>query len=183
LAIATLMLLLGATACGSDGDSDSADDPTTTVGDEGRTTDDGGDDGSDDGGDDGGTGGDGDLAAAIEGMGGCSGAAAAVSATIGAAFSGQGAEGFEENQELLDRLATSVPDDLQDAVDLYTSYMAAYSEALGDFDPSDFANPETAEEIGDAFDQLEEDYPSDEMQAASEEISAWFTDECPALER
>ena len=24
---------------------------------------------------------------------------------------------------------------------------------------------------------------SDEMQAASEEISAWFTDECPALER
>jgi hypothetical protein len=172
VALVAVLALLGA-ACGDDDD---------TGGEDVQATDDGGGDGgtTDDGGD-GGGGTDGDFAQAIAGMGGCSGAAAAVSAAIIAGFNPQAAEGIDESREQLEQLASSVPDDIQEDVELLNSYMQAYSDALADFSPEDYADPEAAQQIGEAFDALEEEFPQEAMDEANDNISQWFSEECPAL--
>ena len=175
LALVAVIALLGA-ACGGDDDDSGGEDTEAT--DDGTTTDDGGDE-SDDGGDDGGEGG--DLAAAIAGMGGCSGAAAAVSASMFAGLNPEAAEQLEENRAFFDDFESSVPDDIKDDVALFAEYVEAYSEVLGDYDANDFRDPDKAAEMSEAFEDLEDDYPSDDMQAASDRISDWFTEECPGL--
>ena len=178
LALVAVIALFGA-ACGGD-DDDAADDVEATDdgGDDGAATDDSG--GDDEGGDDGGDGG--DLSAVISGMGGCTGAAAAVSASILSGFDPSAAEQLEENREFFDDFATSVPDDIKDDVELLADYLEAYSQVMGDYSPEDYTDPETAQQIGEEFEALEEEYPSADMTAANDSISAWFTEECPALE-
>lgn len=169
LALVAVLSLTGA-ACGGDDD---------TGVDEVDATDEGGDGGATD---DGGEGGDGgDLAAAISGMGGCSGAAAAVSAAIVSGFNPAAAEGIEESQEQLEALASSVPDDIREDVALLNEYMRAYSDALGDFSPEDYTDPEAVEQIGEVFEELEDEFSQDDLDAANEDISQWFTEECPSL--
>ena len=175
LALVVVVALLGA-ACGGDDDDSSSEDTEAT--DDGATTDDGGDD-SDDGDGDGGGGG--DLSDVIQGMGGCTSAAAAVSASMFAGANPQAAAQIEENRDFFDDLESSVPDDIKEDVELFSSYVEAYSEALGDFSAQDLTDPDKAQEIGDAFDELADEYPSDDIDAASENISDWFTEECPAL--
>ena len=137
------------------------------------------DDGGGDGGDGGGSGG--DFAAAIAGLGGCSGAAAAVSAAIVSGFNPQAAEGIAESREQLEELASNVPEDIQADVELLNQYMQAYSDALGDFSPEDYADPAAAQQIGEAFEALEGEFPQDAMSDAGDNINRWFTEECPAL--
>lgn len=162
------VVVLAAGCGGSDGDGEAA---TTTAApsDDGGTTDGG----------DGGSGG--DFADAIAGMGGCTGAAAAVSAAIVSGFSPQAAEGLEESREQLEALASSVPEDIQEDVELLSTYMQAYSDALGDFSPEDYSDPESVQQITEAFEDLEGEFPQDTMTEASDNISQWFTEECPAL--
>ena len=172
LALAVVLALLGA-ACGGGDDDDASDDTEAT--DDGGTTDDGGGDDSSD---------DGDataLADVIDGMGGCTGAAAAVSASMFGGFNPGAAEQVSENKEFFDDFESSVPDDIKEDVELFASYVDAYSDVLSDFDAKDFADPEKAQEISDAYDELADEYPADDLEAASDNISSWFTDECPAL--
>jgi len=170
LALVVVLALVGA-ACGGDDDDSSADDTTTTN--DTATSDDGGDDGSSTDG--------GDLAAVIEGMGGCTGAAAAVSASMIAGFNPQAAQELEQNRAFFDDFESKVPDDIKEDVDLFAAYVDAYSDVLSDYTAKDFTDPEKVQEISDAYDQLGEDYPSEDLDAASQHISDWFTDECPAL--
>jgi hypothetical protein len=52
---------------------------------------------------------------------------------------------------------------------------------LGDYSAEDLADPGKAQQISEDFESLEDDFPPDEIQAASDNISEWFTDECPNL--
>src|SRR5688572_10256242 len=104
LALVAVLALTGA-ACGGDDDDSGGEEPEAS--DDGGTTDDGGDDGG---------AGDGDLAQAIAGMGGCSQAAAAVSASMIAGVSPETAEQLEENSAFFDDFEASVPDDIKDDV-------------------------------------------------------------------
>ena len=172
LALVAVLALTGA-ACGGDDDDSGGEEPEAS--DDGGTT----DDGSDDGGDDGGAG-DGDLAQVIGGMGGCSQAAAAVSASMFAGLSPEAAEQLEENSAFFDDFEASVPDDIKDDVELMAEYVDAYAEAMGEFSAEDFTDPDTRAEIQETFEDLDESYPSDALQEASDSVSQWFTEECPA---
>ncbi|MFL6205714.1 MAG: hypothetical protein ACJ739_10230 [Acidimicrobiales bacterium] len=171
VALVAVLALVGA-ACGGDGDDSSADDTDTTAD---STSDDGGD-ASDDGGADGG-----DLAAVIEGMGGCSSAAASVSASMIAGFNPQAAAKLEENRTFFEDFESKVPDDIKEDVDLFASYVDAYSDTISDFSAKDMTDPDKAQAISDAFGDLADEYPAEELDAASQNISDWFTEECPAL--
>lgn len=163
-------VVLLAAGCGGSDDINTGGTTTTTTA--GGSSDDGGGDG-------GGSGG--DFAAAIAGLGGCSGAAAAVSAAIVSGFNPQAAEGIAESREQLEELASNVPEDIQADVELLNQYMQAYSDALGDFGPEDYADPAAAQQIGEAFEALEGEFPQDAMSDAGDNINRWFTEECPAL--
>jgi hypothetical protein len=172
VALVAVLALVGA-ACGGDDDDSATED--TEASDDGGTTDDSGDDGDDGGAPDGA------LGEVIAGMGGCTGAAAAVSASMFAGLNPQAAEEIEENREFFDDFESSVPDDIKEDVELFAAYVDAYSEVLGDYSAEDLADPGNAQQIGEDFESLEDDFPPDEIQAASDNISDWFTEECPTL--
>jgi hypothetical protein len=104
-----------------------------------------------------------------------------VSASMFAGLNPEAAAQIEENRDFFDDFESSVPDDIKDDVELFAAYVEAYSEVLGDYSAEDFRDAEKAAEMGAAFEDLEDEYPSDDLQAASDRISDWFTEECPDL--
>jgi hypothetical protein len=167
--VLTTMALLA--ACGGDDGDDEATNSTPAEDDGGD-----GDGGNGDGGDGGDADGD-DLSAFIAGYGGCAQALGALSAVFAAALNPAGGE---VDTDVIEELADNVPDDIAEEVAYLQGYYAQYAAALADAEPSDFANPnsEYAQTIAD----LEEEYPPEDVQEANDALTAWFEEECPALE-
>lgn len=161
-AVLAAMLLLS--ACGDDGSSDqSGDGQSTTEQESDGTTGDGG-----------------DLAAAFTGD--CSDAVNAFTeavTSVGAAFvPGQEAD-LSDAATYLDEVADAAPDeisgDFQILADAFAEFAQALEDAGIDFsDPATFQDPEAIaalEQVDDAFDDAA-------VSEASDNIDAWFQDNC-----
>ena len=158
LAILVLALALVAAGCGGDDDSSASDEPTveeTTTADE--TTD---DDTT-------------DLSGVLEDED-CL-ALAGVGASIAQAFSGAADSGSDAD---LEELASRVPEEIRDDVQILAQALAEYSEKLRDAGIEAGATPsaEQVQELQAAIASLDQQ----ELTAASERIQAWATENCEA---
>ena len=167
LAMATL-LVLGVSACGSDGDGDSeaASNTTTTT----AASDDGGDGGGDDGSTD----------AAGLGLGlideDCQFLLAGVYLNPLAALVPGADADVAVNSSKLEAIAEEAPEEIQDAMATIADGYAELAEAFKDVDLTDvqsFTDPEVQSAMQDLQSVFDEDY-----QQAAETVSSYISDNC-----
>jgi hypothetical protein len=165
LAMATL-LVLGASACGSD-DSDGASDETTTTAGDTTTV------GSDDGGDDGAT----DTAAALGLIDeDCQFLAAGAFLNPLASLAPGTDTDIEENSARLEAIADEAPEEIQDAMATIADGYEELANAFKDVDLRDaqsFTDPEVQSALDDLQSVFDEDY-----QQAAQTISTYISENC-----
>jgi len=167
LAMATL-LVLGASACGSDdGDGDGASDATTTTAGDTTTV------GSDDGGDDGAT-------DTIAGLGlideDCQFLAAGAFLNPLASLAPGTDTDIEENSARLEAIADEAPEEIQDAMATIADGYEELAAAFKDVDLRDaqsFTDPEVQSALDDLQSVFDEDY-----QQAAQTISTYISENC-----
>jgi hypothetical protein len=102
----------------------------------------------------------------------CLGAVYAASG-LGALMSG--GEGADEAQQFFDEARSNVPDEIKDDFDVLADFYAEFAALLADFD-NDFSKLMTDPDAQEKFAELE----SDELEAASANLDAWFSENCDA---
>jgi predicted small secreted protein len=168
MALLVLGSLLLAACGGDDGGSDEADGGgATTGGDVGEVT--------------GGDGGDGDGDVGIFDAGRCAEVVAAMASAanaIPAAMSGSAAD-LEQSVEAMQAFAAEAPEEIREDFQLLAEAYARIGQALADsgYDPAS-GQPPSAEAMA-ALQEAGAELNTEEFQAASERISAYFEAECP----
>ena len=173
-----LALTLVLSACGDGGGGDdeadnASDDASDTASDNADS--DTGDGDSDTG--DGDTG-DGGIPAGAFGDEDCAvllSIAVAPLAALGSGGEGFDAEGFEEIRSQLDAVAEDAPDDVADSLEVIKATTDEVAELMEDVDAEeDFTDPDFQQAFNEALELL----GSEEYTEASEEVSAFATEEC-----
>ncbi len=161
----TAVLGLGLTACGDDDGEDaqeevSGDETTaTTETSDSDTT-------------------DADLGDFSGECAGFSEAFAGAGQAVGSAFSGGDSEDLEGMATYFDEVADRVPDAIRDDFRLFADAYGKFTQALADSDV-DFSDPSSMDpEAGAQLRSLGEAFSAPEVQAASENIKAWVTENC-----
>jgi hypothetical protein len=102
----------------------------------------------------------------------------AASAAISQAFAAQGQGDLGEVEELFDRFADQVPEELQDDVqvlsDAYSDYLAALADA--GLEPGETPTAEEAGQLVQALSAID----AQAVQEAGEELTAWANANCPS---
>lgn len=106
----------------------------------------------------------------------------AASQSIAAAFSGGFGQFIDPDEiaDAFDQLGAAAPSDIADDLDEIGNTLAEFYNVLQDAgiedlsDPSAFADPEIAQKIADAAEELD----TDAFNEAADNVDAWFTENC-----
>lgn len=112
-------------------------------------------------------------------VGGVAAAMGAYTTGLASAFTGQLDESeLEAAEDQLRRLSEEAPDELKDDLDVIANALAEFYRAFADigFDPSggQTPTPEQIEQLG----QIAEQFDSADLQAAGDNVTAWFAANC-----
>lgn len=162
-----VVLGVGLTACGGGDDDAEAGTTTTEAATDDTTADDSGSDGAD----------------ASDLLGGDCAAFAEAFANAGeasgSALSGDDA-GLEEAAAFFSEVADQVPDEIADDFEVFANAYAEFAQAMADAD-IDLSNPSAADpEAMAELQTIMESFSSDEVQEASNNITAYMSEHCTA---
>lgn len=101
----------------------------------------------------------------------------AVQTQLGAAFTGQAGD-LEDAKASVDALADDAPDEIADAFQTFAAEMGVFFDALADIDLEPGGQP-SAEQLGQLM-EASENVDEAALEAAGDEISAYFEDVCGA---